>query len=52
MLRFVPASSDIFKEAFTSDQLDMTVSLAEEHGGGFVMVGGHTAFGQATLMKP
>lgn len=41
----VVINSDIFKEAFTSDQLDMTVSLVEEHGGGFVMVGGHTAFG-------
>ena len=49
MLRFVPASSDIFKEAFTSDPPDMTVSLVEEHGGGFVMVGGHTAFTERQL---
>ena len=38
-------NSDIFKEAFTPEQLDLTVSLVEEHGGGFVMVGGSTAFG-------
>ncbi len=38
-------NSDIFKEAFTPEQLDLTVALVEEHGGGFVMVGGHTAFG-------
>ena len=49
MLKFVPASSDIFKEAFTSDPPDMTVTLVEEHGGGFVMVGGHTAFTERQL---
>ena len=38
-------NSDIYKEAFTPEQLDLTVSLVEEHGGGFVMVGGYTAFG-------
>lgn len=38
-------NSDIFKEAFTPEQLDLTVALVEEHGGGFVMVGGSTAFG-------
>jgi uncharacterized membrane protein len=41
----VVINSDIFKEAFTSEQLDLTVALVEEHGGGFVMVGGTTAFG-------
>jgi uncharacterized membrane protein len=41
----VVINSDIYKEAFTSEQLDLTVSLVEEHGGGFVMVGGTTAFG-------
>ena len=38
-------NSDIYKEAFTPEQLDLTVALVEEHGGGFVMVGGTTAFG-------
>ncbi len=38
-------NSDIYKDAFTPEQLDDTVSLVEEHGGGFVMVGGFTAFG-------
>ena len=41
----VVINSDIYKEAFTSEQLDLTVALVEEHGGGFVMVGGTTAFG-------
>ena len=41
----VVINSDIFKEAFTPEQLALTVALVEEHGGGFVMVGGHTAFG-------
>ena len=41
----VVINSDIFKEAFTPEQLDLTVALVEEHGGGFVMVGGSTAFG-------
>jgi len=46
MLTFdVVINSDIYKEAFTLEQLDLTVALVEEHGGGFVMVGGHTAFG-------
>lgn len=38
-------NSDIFKEAFTHEQLDLTVALVEEHSGGIVMVGGSTAFG-------
>lgn len=41
----VIVNSDIYKEAFTAEQLDLTVALVEEHGGGFVMVGGETAFG-------
>ena len=41
----VVINSDIFKEAFTQEQFDHTVALVEEHGGGFVMVGGTTAFG-------
>jgi uncharacterized membrane protein len=39
-------NSDIYKEAFTPEQLALTVSLVEEYGGGFVMVGGYTAFGK------
>lgn len=41
----VVITSDINKEAFTPEQLDLTVALVEEHGGGFVMVGGSTSFG-------
>ena len=41
----VVINSDIYREAFTQEQFDLTVSLVEEHGGGFVMVGGTTAFG-------
>ncbi len=37
--------SDISIGAFTREQLDWTVELVSERGGGFVMVGGHTAFG-------
>lgn len=39
-------NSDIYKEAFTPEQLALTVTLVEEYGGGFVMVGGYTAFGK------
>jgi uncharacterized membrane protein len=46
LLRFdVIISSDVAKENFTPQQLDDTVAFVLEHGGGFVMVGGHTAFG-------
>jgi uncharacterized membrane protein len=38
-------NSDIYKEAFTPEQLALTVALVEEHGGGFVMIGGYTSFG-------
>ena len=38
-------NSDIYRQAFTSEQLDNTVALVEQFGGGFVMVGGVTAFG-------
>ncbi len=41
----VVINSDIYREAFTEEQHKLTVSLVEEHGGGFVMVGGTTAFG-------
>jgi len=38
--------SDIFKEAFTEQQIEAFVEFVEEQGGGFVMVGGDTAFGK------
>ena len=37
--------SDISLGAFTKEQLDWTVELVAERGGGFVMVGGITSFG-------
>ena len=37
--------SDIDRGMFTRDQLQNTVKFVEEFGGGFVMVGGVTAFG-------
>jgi uncharacterized membrane protein len=45
LLYDVVINSDIYREAFTQEQHNLTVSLVEEHGGGFVMVGGTTAFG-------
>ncbi len=41
----VVINSDIYKEAFTQEQLNDTAKLVEEFGGGFVMIGGNTAFG-------
>lgn len=41
----VVINSDIYKEAFTQEQLVNTAKLVEEFGGGFVMIGGNTAFG-------
>jgi uncharacterized membrane protein len=41
----VVINSDIYKEAFTQEQLNNTAKLVEEFGGGFVMIGGNTAFG-------
>jgi uncharacterized membrane protein len=41
----VVINSDIYREAFTEEQLRNTVRLVEEFGGGFVMIGGNTAFG-------
>lgn len=41
----VVINSDIYREAFTQEQLRNTVRLVEEFGGGFVMIGGITAFG-------
>ncbi len=38
-------SSDIDIEFFTEDQLKNTVDFVGRHGGGFVMIGGWTAFG-------
>lgn len=37
--------SDISRGAFTREQLDWTVELVAERGGGFAMVGGITSFG-------
>ena len=37
--------SDISQAAYTPDQINWTVELVAERGGGFAMVGGHTAFG-------
>lgn len=37
--------SDISRGAFTREQLDWTVELVNERGGGFAMVGGITSFG-------
>ena len=38
-------SSDIDIEYFTEKQLKLTVDFVRDHGGGFAMVGGYTAFG-------
>jgi uncharacterized membrane protein len=38
--------SDIKKESFTSQQLDNIARLVEQYGGGFVMIGGNSAFGK------
>jgi uncharacterized membrane protein len=37
--------SDISQGAFTPEQIQWTVELVAERGGGFAMVGGHTSFG-------
>lgn len=37
--------SDISQAAFTPEQIDWVVELVNRRGGGFAMVGGHTAFG-------
>jgi uncharacterized membrane protein len=37
--------SDISQGAFTREQLEWTVELVANRGGGFVMIGGHTSFG-------
>lgn len=38
-------NSDIPRESFSSIQIDNTAKFVEEFGGGFVMIGGYTAFG-------
>ena len=38
--------SDILKESFTPDQMRNIAQLVEEYGGGFVMIGGASAFGR------
>lgn len=38
--------SDIKKESFTPEQLQNIARLVEEYGGGFVMIGGNSAFGK------
>ena len=38
--------SDILKESFTTEQLRNIARLVEEYGGGFVMIGGASAFGR------
>jgi uncharacterized membrane protein len=38
--------SDIRKESFTPEQLQNMARLVEEFGGGFVMIGGNSAFGK------
>lgn len=43
--------SDIPKESFSAEQLDYTAKLVEEHGGGFVMIGGKSAFGTGGYHK-
>src|SRR6185436_688480 len=38
--------SDIKKESFNSQQLENIARLVEQNGGGFVMIGGNSAFGK------
>jgi uncharacterized membrane protein len=38
--------SDIKKESFSAEQLQNIARLVEEYGGGFVMIGGNSAFGK------
>ena len=46
LLRFdVVICSDIERAVFTPEQLEYTVRFVEEYGGGFVMIGGATAYG-------
>lgn len=43
--------SDIKRESFTPDQLSNMARLVEEFGGGFVMIGGNSAFGRGGYHK-
>ena len=43
--------SDIRRESFTTNQLDSIARLVEQHGGGFVMIGGNSAFGRGGYHK-
>jgi len=43
--------SDIRKESFTPEQLQNMARLVEEYGGGFVMIGGASAFGKGGYHK-
>lgn len=38
--------SDIKRESFSEEQLSHIAALVEQHGGGFVMIGGNSAFGR------
>lgn len=43
--------SDIRRESFNTNQLDAIARLVEQHGGGFVMIGGNSAFGRGGYHK-
>jgi uncharacterized membrane protein len=43
--------SDINRTAFTQEQLDWTVELVHQRGGGFAMIGGNTSFGAGNWDK-
>ena len=43
--------SDIRKESFSAGQLQNLARLVEEYGGGFVMIGGNSAFGKGGYHK-
>ena len=46
LLRYdVIICSDVAKAAFSDEQMSNTVRFVEEHGRGFVMIGGQTSFG-------
>ncbi len=47
----VVINSDIRKESFTAEQLQNTAKFVEEFGGGFVMIGGWSAFGAGGYQK-
>jgi uncharacterized membrane protein len=43
--------SDIKTQFFTAEQLQNMAAFVEQHGGGFVMVGGNSAFGKGGYQK-